>query len=73
VSYPPQALQQGLNGDVLIEFIVGAGGEIGSVKVLRSSNAMFARAASTAIRRLRCVGQGQPVRVRVPFAFRAER
>jgi protein TonB len=73
VPYPPLALQQGLNGEVLIEFTVGVGGEIGNVQVLKSSNAMFERAASGAVRGLRCVGQGQPVRVRVPFAFRVER
>jgi protein TonB len=73
VPYPPLALQQGLSGEVLIEFTVGVAGDIGNVSVLKSSNAMFERAASGAVRGLHCVGQGQPVRVRVPFAFRVEK
>lgn len=72
VQYPAQAQRMGLSGDVLVEFIVGTGGEVKDVSIVRSSNPVFNSAASAAVKLLRCVGQGQEARVRVPFAFRLD-
>jgi periplasmic protein TonB len=72
VQYPAQAQRMGLSGDVLVEFIVGSGGEIKDISIARSSNPVFNGAATSAVAQLRCVGQGQDARVRVPFVFRLE-
>ncbi len=70
--YPPQAARMGLSGEVLVEFTVAPGGEIADVTVLKSSNKIFNNAASTAVTQFRCIGQGQAVKVHVPFVFRLE-
>jgi protein TonB len=72
VPYPPLAQRQGIGGEVLVEFTVGAGGEIGNITVLKSSSPIFESTVINAVGQFQCVGQGHPVRVRVPFAFRLE-
>jgi protein TonB len=72
VPYPPLAQRQGIGGEVLIEFSVGAGGEIGNITIIKSSNPLFESTVINAVGQFQCVGQGHPVRVRVPFAFRLE-
>jgi protein TonB len=67
---PRQA--EGLSGKVTVEFIVTASGAIQNVHVAQSSNPVFNRAATAAVAQYRCVGQGQDVRVRVPFIFQSE-
>lgn len=69
VPYPPQALRLNKSGDVLVEFIVGAEGTIGNVRIVRSSDPMFNPVVAAAVARFQCVGQGRPVRVTVPFQF----
>jgi protein TonB len=73
ISYPAQAQRMGLSGEVLVEFTVAAGGEISDIHVARSSHAVFNAAATNAVAQLRCTGQGNPVNVRAPFAFRLDR
>ena len=70
--YPAQASRLGLSGDVLVEFTVKAAGEIADVTVVRSSNSVFNAAATAAVAQLRCIGQGQAVKVRVPFVFKLD-
>jgi len=72
VPYPPRALTMALTGDVLVEFVVAADGDIKNVQIVQSSNAVFNRAATDAIARFKCIGQGRDARVRVPFAFRLD-
>jgi len=72
VIYPPQAERMGLSGNVVVDFTVGADGTIKSVGVVRSSNAVFNSAATAAVAKLKCAGQGHDVRVRLPFAFRLD-
>lgn len=72
LPYPSQAQQMGLSGDVVIEFTVGVGSQIKDVTVVKSTSPLFNNAAINAVNQLRCIGQGQDVRVRVPFAFRVE-
>ncbi|MDR2031947.1 MAG: energy transducer TonB [Azoarcus sp.] len=69
VPYPPQALRLNKSGEVLAEFIVDEHGGIGSVRIVRSTDTIFNKTVTDAVRRLRCVGQGRPVRVSVPFQF----
>ena len=72
VPYPSQAVRLALSGDVEIEFTVSATGALGDINVTRSTNKVFNSGALAAVAQLRCVGQGQPVRVRVPFIFRLD-
>ena len=67
---PRQA--EGMSGKVIVEFVVSASGAIQNVHVAQSSNPVFNRAATAAVSQYRCAGQGQDVRVRVPFIFQAE-
>lgn len=71
VRPPPQA--QGMSGKVIVEFVVGTSGAVGEVSVVSSSNRAFNAVSTAAVARLRCVGQEQGVRVRVPFVFEPER
>jgi protein TonB len=67
---PRQA--EGLSGRVTVEFVVAANGAIQNVHVAQSSNPVFNRPATAAVAQYRCIGQGQAVRVRVPFIFQSE-
>ncbi|MDB5986526.1 MAG: periplasmic biopolymer transport protein linking inner and outer rane [Nevskia sp.] len=70
VPYPPQAERMNISGNVLVEFTVGAEGEVKNVSAIHSSNSLFANTATKAVAEFRCNGQGHDVRVRVPFDFR---
>ena len=71
IVYPRQALLDGTEGEVLIEFTVTASGEIKNVEIKSSSNRIFNRAALNAVQSgLTCQGQGQEVRVQAPVSFK---
>ena len=72
VPFPPQALRLGLSGDVLVEFTVSPSGAIINIGVVKSTNRVFNDAATEAVAKFRCAGQGRDVRVSVPFNFRLE-
>ena len=72
VAYPPRALQMNLSGDVLVEFIVRETGAIANVHIVKSTNSVFNDVVAAAVARFQCVGQGQPVRVSVPFQFKLD-
>jgi protein TonB len=70
VQFPKEAIKLGISGDVLIEFVVdGHSGAIKDMRVLKSSHRILDRAAVSAAGNFKCVGQGQDVRVQVPFGF----
>ncbi|MEX3605227.1 MAG: energy transducer TonB [Burkholderia sp.] len=69
VRYPQAAQENNIIGDVLIEFTVDADGKITNERVAQSADSDLDRAAFNAVRQFKCVGQGQPVRVQVPFSF----
>lgn len=73
VVYPPQAERMGLNGDVVVDFVLSADGRVTDVAVAKTTNTLFNNAATTAVAKLHCSGQGHDVRVRVPFSFRVDR
>lgn len=72
VNYPAQARHEGLQGDVLARFIVGAAGDIRNVQIIRSTNRVFNAPVVAAVKQLGCVAQGQEVAVEMPFWFRLE-
>jgi protein TonB len=76
-KYPPDLRAAGIEGDVVVELIVTAEGEVGagSLQVLESSNGGFDEAAVEAVAalRFRPATQGSTpvaVRIRIPVRFR---
>lgn len=71
ISYPREALFEGIEGEVLIEFTVTGKGEIRNVDIKSSTNRIFNRPALAAVQSgLTCQGQGQDVRVQAPISFK---
>ena len=72
-SFPREALRLGIDkGDALIQFTLGADGEVRDIKTLRSSNPIFARNSAKLVAQYKCVGQGHEVIVTVPFSYKVE-
>lgn len=72
MRYPVEARRDGLAGDVVAQFVVGANGAIRDVVIASSSNRLFNREVLRAVANFRCQGQGQDVLVEAPFTFRLE-
>jgi protein TonB len=71
ITYPREALLDGIEGEVLIEFTVAGDGQIKNVDIKSSSNRVFNRPALAAVQSgLKCQGQGQDVRVQAPVSFK---
>lgn len=70
IVYPRDALLDGLEGEVLLEFTVAADGSVKDVQIKSSSNRIFNRPSLTAVQSLTCQGQGQDVRVQAPVSFK---
>jgi len=71
IRYPREALLDGIEGEVLIEFTVAGSGEIKDVEIKSSTHRIFNRVALTAVQSgLTCKGQGQDVRVQAPVSFK---
>ena len=72
-SFPREAARAGLEkGEVLMQFTLGAGGEIKNVKAVRTTHPIFARAAQKIVEEYTCQGQGHEVIVQVPFSYKME-
>lgn len=76
IHYPPSALTQGLEGRVLVRFVVNKKGEIEHPNVVRGAHQTLNQAALCAVRRLECTPgkkRSRPVKVQmtmpVPFAL----
>jgi protein TonB len=72
IAYPRQAQLDNIQGDVTIEFTVGPTGEIKDATIVKSANRVFNAVTMKAVQKLKCVGQGQDVKVIAPFTFRLE-
>ena len=70
IAYPREALKDGIEGDVVIEFTVGASGQIKDTVIKSSSNRAFNRAAMGAVGQLSCQSGGQDIRVQAPLSFK---
>lgn len=70
IQYPREALLDGIEGDVLIEFTVTAGGQIRDPVIRNSSHRIFNRVSLRVVQQLNCQGQGQDIRVQAPVSFR---
>ncbi|WP_157225881.1 energy transducer TonB, partial [Burkholderia humptydooensis] len=69
MQYPKEAQENNITGDVTIEFVVDAEGNITNERVAQSADPVLDRAAYNTVKRFKCVAQGQAVRVQVPFSF----
>lgn len=70
MAYPREAQREGLEGEVVIEFVVTAAGQIKDVAIVSSSNRVFNRPSMAAVSQLSCQGQGRDVRVSIPIGFK---
>jgi protein TonB len=70
VRYPLAARRDGLEGDVVARFTVGANGVIRDVAIVSSTNRAFNSTVAQAVAQFSCSGQGRDVAVEVPFSFR---
>lgn len=70
ISYPREALREGIEGDVVIEFTVAGNGQIKDAVIKSSTNRIFNRAAMGAVGDLRCQSGGQDIRVQAPLSFK---
>lgn len=69
MTYPQEAQDDNITGDVTVEFTVDADGAVTNPRVVEHADPILERAAVSTIERFHCVGQGQSVRVQVPFSF----
>lgn len=72
MRYPAQARRDGLQGEVVAQFLVAANGDIRDIAILTSSNRAFNSAVMSAVKQFSCVAQGRDVTVQVPFSFKLE-
>lgn len=70
IVYPREALQNGTEGEVVIEFTVGANGAVKDVVIKSSSNRVFNRASMAVVGQLQCQSAGQDIRVQAPVSFK---
>ena len=70
ILYPATARREGIQGDVLVRFLVGVTGEIKNISIVSSSNRALNNAAVSAVKLFSCAAQGQDISVEVPFRFR---
>jgi protein TonB len=70
IVYPREALKDGIEGDVVIEFTVGANGQIKDTVIKSSSNRVFNRSSMSVVSQLQCQSGGQDIRVQAPISFK---
>lgn len=72
-AFPREASRLGLEeGSALVQFTLGASGELKDIQALRASHAVFARNSVRLVSQYKCTGQGRDVVVQVPFAYKSE-
>jgi protein TonB len=72
-AFPKEAIRQGIEkGDAVIQFTLGANGEVKDVRTIRASHPIFARNSIRLVGEYKCRGQGHDVLVQVPFGYKLE-
>jgi protein TonB len=72
-AFPRAAARLGLEeGDALIQFTLGANGDVRDVKAIRASHAAFAENSIRLVSAYKCTGRGSDVTVQVPFSYKSE-
>ncbi len=72
IKYPPQAMKDGLQGTVVLGFVLSASGEIKDIEVKSSSNRVFNNVAVGSARKLKCAKQGRDVALTWEVGFKLE-
>jgi protein TonB len=70
IVYPREALKDGIEGEVVIEFTVGGNGQIKDAVIKSSSNRVFNRSSMAVVSQLQCQSGGQDIRVQAPISFK---
>lgn len=70
IAYPREAIKEGLEGEVIIEFTVSATGQVKDAVIKSSSHRAFNRSSMAVVSELKCQGQGQDIRVQAPISFK---
>jgi periplasmic protein TonB len=71
-GFPREATRAGLEeGSAVIQFTLGANGEIKNITALRASHPAFAKGSMRIVADYKCTGQGRDVTVEVPFVFKS--
>ena len=71
-GFPREAIRAGLEeGSALIQFTLGANGEVKDVTALSASHPVFAKGSMKIVSQYKCAGLGHDVAVQVPFVFRS--
>lgn len=73
VAYPREAQRQELTGETLVEFTVDREGRVSDARIVKSTHRVFDAVSLSTVRLFKCVGQGQDVKVQVPFVFQLDR
>ena len=72
-AFPRAATRLGLEeGDALIQFTLGANGDIRDIKAVRASHPAFAENSIRLVGSFKCTGRGADVPVQVAFAYKSE-
>jgi protein TonB len=72
-GFPREAAKAGLEkGEVQIEFLLTANGDVKNVRAIRSTHPIFARAAMKLVEEYKCQGQGHDVTVKVEFGYKLQ-
>ncbi|WP_280156154.1 energy transducer TonB [Piscinibacter sp. XHJ-5] len=72
-GFPREAARQGIEkGEAVIQFTLGANGEVKDIKALRATHPIFARNSIRIVGEYKCQGQGRDVLVQVPFGYKLE-
>ena len=72
-AFPKEAIRQGIEkGEAVIQFTLGANGEVKDIKTIRASHPIFARNSIRLVGEYKCQGQGRDVLVQVPFGYKLE-
>ncbi|MCX6538158.1 MAG: energy transducer TonB [Acidobacteria bacterium] len=77
-AYPPEAVKDRLQGEVIMEAMIGADGKVTAVRVIKSTSGVFDAAAMDAVRQWEFTptlvgGVPTPVRLSVRVAFTPDR
>jgi len=70
MRYPREARLAGVQGEVLVRFVLASSGRIMNPQVISSTPNVLNRAALSALAKFQCVGLAQDVIVEAPFVFR---
>ena|SRR6266853_178960 len=71
-GFPREAIRAGLEeGKALIQFTLGANGEVKDITALSASHPIFAKGSMKIVSQYKCAGQGHDITVQVPFVFKS--